>query len=95
MADLANEAYFNAKKRLLSEFKEGDLVMMKSRTNLVLELPMLGPFKFVRYRNAAKNSACIVDADGNELTCSVSHLLPYNGPEKCVVIENLTAAENS
>lgn len=60
------------------DLDHGDLVLVKNRESGSLETPLVGPFRFIMYKDFDKY-ACILETDeGNTFDCSVSHIVPVD-----------------
>ncbi len=53
------------------EFVEGDMVLIKNREAGSLASNLVGPFKFVRYKDFDGYACILCDDDGREFDCSV------------------------
>ena len=91
IADLAATVYYNSKHKLLGDFHEGQLVIVKNRVSRVFDLPFVGPMKFIKYKNDTKTAAIVEDASGHMFDCSVSHLLPLLYGLKSATVDKVLA----
>ena len=68
----------------ISEFapeglKEGDLVLIKQRKAGGLRLPLMGPFRFIKYRGQKKAFATVENIlNGKEISVTTPHLVHFN-----------------
>lgn len=76
-ADTSMTEYYNKKKPLLGEFEEGQLVLVRNYEVGVFHMPLLGPFRFLRYKNAFKYVAVLQDGDFQEFEMSIAHVVPF------------------
>ena len=79
MSDERNKVRYDKKANKPMEYKQGDLVLVKNRKPGVLEPYMVGPYKFVRYKDRDKYACILEDDYGKEFDCSVSHIVPLDG----------------
>lgn len=52
-------------------YNEGDMVLIKNRVDGSLASNLIGPFKFVRYKDFDRYSCILCDGEGREFDCSV------------------------
>lgn len=78
--DSRTKRYYDMQEPLAPEieYKNGDLVLLRSRRAGGLKLPAQGPYRFKHYRGRGKLTADIEDPlSGKVVTATVAHLLPY------------------
>jgi hypothetical protein len=61
---------------LVEEFKKDDLVLVKNRASGSLESKLVGPFKFVGYKDRDKYAVWLENDSGDVFDCAVTHLVP-------------------
>ena len=62
---------------MVEEFEQGDQVFIKNRRDGALEMPLVGPYEFVAYKDYDKYAAILRDEDtGKTFDCAVTHLVP-------------------
>lgn len=60
------------------ELQQGDLVLVKNRSAGSLETPLVGPFRFLRYKDADRYACILENEDGTYFDCSMAHVVPVD-----------------
>ncbi len=53
-------------------------MLVKNRSSGSLETPLVGPFRFVCYKDRDRYACILENDDGSSFDCSVSHVVPVD-----------------
>ena len=76
--DMAEKLRYDQNVGPRVELEQGDLVLVKNRSSGSLETPLVGPFRFLRYKDRDRYACILEYEDGTYFDCSMSHVVPVD-----------------